>query len=264
MTYSALAASVKYPWNSLHAGKKGKFGFFSSEEDDYRKIASTLEIPEIENGVYARHPLVYLMEAADDICYQIMDIEDSHRLGILTFEEVKNLLQRFFEPGTAEKNERALKYLEDPNEKVGFLRSGVIGVLVSACASTFVLNEKKLLEGEPITALVDNLGGRLSEAYAACSETAYAKIYCAPHVVDVDIAGNRILNYLLDVLMDAVLNPEKNFSGLILLKIPKQYNISDPDLFQRIQGVLDHVSGMTDVYALDLFRNLNGHTLPAV
>ena len=93
---------------------------------------------------------------------------------------------------------------------------------------------------------------------------AYKRIYCAPDVVDVDLAGNRIVTYLLDVLMDSVMHPEKNYSKLLLTKIPKQYDINSPSLFERIQAVLDHISGMTDVYALDLFRKLNGHTLPAV
>lgn len=94
--------------------------------------------------------------------------------------------------------------------------------------------------------------------------TAWEKIYSAPDVVDVDIAGNRILTYLMDVLMDAVLHPEKNFSKLLLLKMPRQYDIHADGMYERVQSVLDHVSGMTDVYALDLFRKLNGHSLPAV
>ncbi len=84
MTYSALASVVKYPYPSTHAGEKGKFGFFETEEDIYIKVAEDLGIPEIEHGKYARHPFVFLMEAADDICYQIMDIEDAHKLKILS------------------------------------------------------------------------------------------------------------------------------------------------------------------------------------
>lgn len=93
---------------------------------------------------------------------------------------------------------------------------------------------------------------------------AYKKIYCAPDVVDVDLAGNRIVSYLMDVLIDAVLHPEKNYSRLLLTKMPKQYDTNAPALYEKIQSVLDHISGMTDVYALDLFRKLNGHSLPAV
>lgn len=264
MTYSTLGALVKYPWTSEHAGEKGKFGFFSSEEDVYRKIASWLDIPEKSNGIFARHPLVYLMEAADDICYQIMDIEDAHRLGILSLEEASTFLLEFFEPARQEKLKRGMGYLADPNEQIGYLRSNVIGSLVEQCADSFVNHLEEIMAGKKIQPLVESVEGRSSEAYRACSKMAYNKIYCAPDVVDVDLAGNKIISYLLDVLMDAVLNPSKNYSQLLLTKMPKQYDYNSPDLYGRIQSVLDHVSGMTDVYALDLFRKLNGHSLPAV
>ena len=264
MTYSTLGTLVKYPWTSLKAGDKGKFGFFESEETHYRKVADWLGIPEIEHGVFARHPLVYLMEAADDICYQIMDIEDAHRLGILTNEEAANYLLAFFEPLFRDKLIRGMGYLDDPNEKIGYLRSNVIGVLVENCADTFVDNLEKIMSGEQSPALVNMLTERLKTAFEDCSKLAYNKIYCAHDVVDVDLAGNRIIRYLLDVLMDAVLHPEKNYSQLLLTKMPKQYDINSETLYGRIQSVLDHVSGMTDVYALDLFRKLNGHSLPAV
>ena len=264
MTYSSLGTLVKYPWSSEHAGAKGKFGFFESEEESYRKVASWLEIPELSSGVFARHPLVYLMEAADDICYQIMDIEDAHRLGILTLEEATGYLLNFYKVERKEKLRRGMGYLEDPNEKIGYLRSNVIGKLVESCADAFVANLKPIMEGENPGSLVNILPEGLSEAYQRCSEMAYSKIYCAPYVVDVDLAGNRILSYLLDVLMEDVLNPERNYSELLLSKMPKQYDIHANTLYGRIQAVLDHVSGMTDVYALDLFRKLNGHSLPAV
>ena len=264
MTYSTLGTLVKYPWTSVNAGDKGKFGFFESEEDNYRKVAQWLGIPEISPGIFARHPLVYLMEAADDICYQIMDIEDSHRLGILTEQEASEYLLDFFESTRKDKLVRGMGYLDDPNEKIGYLRSNVIGTLVEQCAEAFIDNLNPIMAGESVKPLVNLIPQQQSNAYEACSKLAYNKIYCAPDVVDVDLAGSRIINYLLDVLMDAVLHPEKNYNQLLLTKMPKQYDIAAPTLYGKIQSVLDHVSGMTDVYALDLFRKLNGHSLPAV
>ena len=264
MTYSSLGTLVKYPWTSVHAGIKGKFGFFESEEHSYRKVAEWLGIPELQPGKFARHPLVYLMEAADDICYQIMDIEDAHRLHILTLNEATDLLLDFYDDKTKQKLERGMSYLEDPNEKIGYLRSNVIGALVEGCADAFVDSLPQILNGEQVNPLVDLMNARLAEAFGACANLAYDKIYCDPHVVDVDLAGVKIISYLLDILMDAVLHPEKNYSQLLLTKIPRQYDINSPELYGRIQAMLDHVSGMTDVYALDLFRKLNGHSLPAV
>lgn len=264
MTYSTLASIVKYPWTSTHCNGKGKFGFFESEETDFRKVADWLGIPEIQPGVFARHPLVYLTEAADDICYQVMDIEDSHRLGIIAADEAKELFLAFFNDTDKNRMKRAMGHLDDPNEQIGYLRSNVIGALVTETAFAFAQNEKRLLAGEDVGPLVKAITPRMADAYAACSNTAWNKIYCAPDVVDVDIAGNRIITYLMDRLMEAVLNPGKNSSRLLLLKMPRQYETSAPTLYERIQSVVDHVSGMTDVYALDLFRKLNGHSLPAV
>lgn len=264
MTYSSLASIVKYPYSSLHAGEKGKFGFFSSEEEIFRRVATQLGMPETDSGKFARHPLVYVTEAADDICYQIMDLEDAHKLKIIGLQEVVELLFGFFGSTDKERMQRMMNHLDDPNEKIAYLRSNAIGAMVVDCADVFSKNEETILAGEFRGTLVDNMNPRLKDAYAKCSATAWNKIYCVPEVVDIELAGNRIITYLLDTLMDAVMNPDKNYSGLLLNIIPGQYDTSASTLYERIQSVLDHISGMTDVYALDLFRKLNGHSLPAV
>ena len=264
MTYSTLASIVKYPYSSLHAGGKGKFGFFKSEEDTYRKVATRLGIPELEPGRFARHPLVYIMEAADDICYQIMDLEDSHKLKIMSEAEITALFLSFFEPERQERCRRTLSHLEDPNERVAYLRSNVIGEMVVSCAEAFVENEERILKGEFIGPLTSLMSARLRDAYSACSRTAWNRIYCAPEVVDIELGGNRIITYLMNTLMEAVIHPDRNYSQLLLSIMPNQYDTRAETLYERIQSVLDHVSGMTDVYALNLYRKLNGHSLPAV
>ena len=105
---------------------------------------------------------------------------------------------------------------------------------------------------------------RTNKAYRSCSDLAYAKIYKASDVVDVDIAGHQIITELLKRLTGAVLHPERIYSQLLLNKFPQQYDVYAPTLFEKIQAVIDHISGMTDVYALDLYRKLNGMSLPAV
>lgn len=264
MTYSTLASIVKYPHTSLHAGEKGKFGFFASEEAIYRRVAAQLGIPELEPGRFARHPLVYIMEAADDICYQIMDIEDAHKLGILSTEEVKSLFLGFFEPSRHGRLNGIMSALSDPNEQIAYLRSGVVGTLVENCARVFMENEPEILRGEFPGNLVSGLPELPGKAYDTCSETAWNRIYCAQTVVDIELAGNRIVSFLMDTLVDAVMNPGKNYSRLLFNLIPQQYDVTSEDPYVRLQSVLDHVSGMTDVYALDLYRKLNGHSLPAV
>lgn len=264
MTYSTLASVVKYPYASINSGKKGKFGFFESEREIYERVVSRLGIPEKEPGKYARHPLVWLMEAADDICYQIMDIEDAHRLHILSTEETAEILLNFFEPAQRPKRLDSMHRLDDPNEQIGYLRSKVIGELVESAARSFADHEDEILDGSLSTSLVGLAGETLRGAYRHCAEVAVSKIYCSSEVVDIEIAGNRILTYLLEVLMDAVMHPDRNFSKLLLQKVPEQYDIHAIGVYERIQAVLDHVSAMTDIYALDLFRKLNGHSLPQV
>lgn len=264
MTYSSLASIVKYPYSSAFARKKGKFGFFTSEEEVFRKVATQLGMPETEPGRFARHPLVYITEAADDICYQIMDLEDAHKLKIIGSEEVTGLFLDFFTPADQERMHRTLARLDDPNEKIAYLRSNVIGAMVEECADVFVSNEDEILAGSFSGTLIDRMNPLLRNAYSQCSDTAWRKIYCAREVVDIELAGNRIITCLLDTLIEAALHPEKNYSKLLLNIIPHQYDTSAPGLFERVQSVLDHISGMTDVYALDLFRKLKGHSLPAV
>lgn len=264
MTYSTLASVVKYPYTSLHAGAKGKFGFFESEDEIYRRVAHWLGIPEKEPGLFARHPLVYMMEAADDICYQIMDIEDAHKLRILSTPEVTELLLGFFGDTQRARLENGMKRLDDPNEKIAYLRSVVIGALVSDSARVFLQNEDTILQGEFRGQLLNHITPELQAAYTRCSDTAWKRIYCAREVVDIEIAGNRIITYLMNALVEAVMHPERNASRLLLNIIPGQYDTRNESPYKRLQSVLDHVSGMTDVYALDLYRKLNGHSLPAV
>lgn len=264
MTYSMLASIVKYPFSSKYANEKGKFGFFTSEKDTYEKIAEELGILKRGEEQYVRHPLVYLVEAADDICYQVMDLEDAHKLKIVNTRETIELMLGFFEGERKARIQKVMDNVVDKNEKVGYLRSCIIGTLVHECAEAFVNNEDAILRGEFNGCLIDHISPMCKEAYNACSSLAYAKIYCASSVVEIDLAGNQIIAFLMKKLIDAVRFPEKNYSRLLLSKVPQQYEVYSPTLFGKIQAVLDHMSAMTDVYALDLYRKLNGMSLPAV
>ena len=262
MTYSTLAAIVKYPYSSTYAGEKGKFGFFTTERADFEKIAAQLGLIRLDEGRYCRHPLVYLVEAADDICYQVMDIEDGHKLKIISTEETVDVLTAFFDEERKQHIHQMMAGVADPNEKIVYLRSCVVGQLVQECAATFVEHEEEILNGTFEGSLIDHVSPLATAGYARCSHLAFNKLYRAGYVVDVDLAGNRIINLLLEKLMDAVLHPERNYSQLLLNKFPQQYDV--PTLFEKIQAVLDHISAMTDVYALNLYRQLDGIALPTV
>lgn len=267
MTYSTLASIVKYPFSSGLA-TKNKFGFFTTEKDSYRTIAEELGIIERQNdeeGVaYCRHPLVYIVEAADDICYEIMDLEDAHKLKIISTEQIKNMLLQYFPEERQQKMQRAMSHIDDPNEQIGYLRSCVIGTLVLRAAEVFAANEDLILDGGFSGSLLDHIPELERNAYKNCAEISKSKIYCAGDVVDIELAGNRIMTFLLEKLVHAVCNPELTYSKLLLARVPEQYEVDADTLYGRIQAVVDHISAMTDVYALDLYRKLNGMSLPAV
>ena len=268
MTYSTLASIVKYPFSSQLAGKKSKFGFFLSEEADYQKIARELGIIQLskpdEPLRYARHPLVYLVEAADDICYQMMDIEDAHKLKLLTHDETKGLYMLFFDEKRRKRIEEVCRIVTDVNEQIAYLRSSVIGALIKECTRVFAENEEKILAGEFEGTLIKHICSPLKEAYENCSAIALQRIYRSSDVLDIELAGFRVISTLIDLMINAVRSPEKAYSQLLINRVSGQYNVNAPTLYGKIQAVLDYISGMTDVYALDLYRKIKGNSLPAV
>lgn len=261
MTYSTLASIVKYPFESRLANKN-KFGFFTSEREDFEKVANELGILQLEapEGFmrYARHPLVFIVEAADDICYEVMDIEDAHKLRHLTTKEVVDAFLAFFPEERRARMEKIMESVADPNEKVAYLRSCVVGILVQRCAEAFLEHETEILAGTLQGSLLNYIPELERKGYALCNEISWKKIYNSGDVVDIELAGNHIITFLLEKFIDAVMHPDLNYSRLLLGKFPDQYDVHATTLFNRIQAVLDHVSAMTDVYALDLYRKLNG------
>ncbi len=266
LTYSTLAGIVKYPFSSSLAGGKSKFGFFTTEEQAFRLIAEELGIKQISDNPlrYARHPLVYLVEAADDICYEIMDIEDAFKLKILSYEETRQLLMGYFSAEKQERMNETMKIVSDRNEQVAYMRSNVIGLLTNECTQAFLDNEEKILDGTFDGPLIKHVSQLPAEAYQRCARLAYDRIYRCRDVVDIELAGFKIVGTLMELMIDAVLFPEKAYSQLLINRVSSQYNMRSPELFDRIQAVLDYISGMTDVFALDLYRKINGNSLPAV
>lgn len=269
MTYSTLASIVKYPFSSDLAGDKRKFGFFRSDMENYERIAQELgiiKLPTSEGSIrYARHPLVYLVEAADDICYQVMDIEDAHKLKLLTTEETRQLFLAYFsETEQRHIEERMAQLVDDVNEQVVYLRSRVIRCLEQQCVRVFIENEEAILNGTFEGSLIENIAPLPRKAYEQCEQTANKKIYHCKDVVDIEIAGYKVITTLTDLMVQAATHSDRAFSQLLINRVSTQYDILAPTLYERIMAVLDYISGMTDVYALDLYRKINGMSLPAV
>lgn len=266
MTYSTLASIVKYPYSSLSCGDKGKFGFFESEENDYRKITADLGLIQLnENPLqFVRYPLVYLVEAADDICYQVMDLEDAHKLKLLSTKETIDLFLQFFNDKKKNHLQEIMRMVDDVNEKIAYLRSSVIGLLIEECSSVFLQNEQAILAGTLEGSLIKKIGEAPENAYKKCSDIAFRKIYRSQDVLDIELAGYRIIGFLLEALIEATQSPGKVYSDLLLRRIPEQYELDAVSTYEQVQSVVDYISGMTDVYALDLYRKITGMNLPAL
>ena len=277
MCYSTLASIVKYPISSGFAGEHGKFGFFTSESQTYQKIAQELGIPQLTinkenedisyNGLcYARHPLVYLVEAADDICYEIMDIEDAHKLKILSFHETEELLLGFFDPKTRELIQQRIIHegLTDDNEKVVYMRARVIGLLENECVNAFVNHEEEILNASFKGSLIKHVSPQVAEAYQHCTHVSSKKIYRSKSVLDVELSGYKIMETLMEDLIEAAISPSKFHSKQLIGRFSSQYDIDSDDLETRIMAVLDYISGMTDVYALDIYQKINGISRPII
>lgn len=271
MTYTTLASIVKYPFASALAEKgHGKFGFFCTEADIFSRIADDLGIIRKSadgcSAEYARHPLVYLVEAADDICYEIMDIEDAHKLKIVTYEETKQLFLDFFdEMGQNHIMQRIHdEEITDDNEKVIYMRACVINALERACVDAFMRHEDEIMRGEFSGCLIDSIDDRLVKAYHNCTELSKKRIYKSKPVLDVELSGFKIMDSLMEVMTEAAVNPQRFYSRQLISRVSSQYDISAPDLETRIMAVIDYISGMTDVYALDIYQKINGISLPIV
>ncbi len=218
---------------------------------------------------YKRHPFVYLVEAADDICYSIIDMEDAHRLGILSHELVTNsLLHVLHAVGSAgyDRNRVLDTYnkIEDRNERIGYLRSKAIDFLTSRAAMVFWENKDSILQGTFNDLLLDNIE-RASGPLAGVMEISNEKIYNHDAVLEVEIAGYNVLSELLQLFVPALLkqNPDEKDKKVLKL-FPLQYTGFKETMapYPRVMNAIDLISGMTDIYATDLYKKLKGIEIP--
>lgn len=265
LTYSTLSALVKYPYGSTVAQAKGKwkYGFFESEQNRFTELANQLELIRLTDQPveFARHPLVYLVEAADDISYLIMDIEDAHRLGILSHEQTLSLFERFFTddmPKYLASRSEVFKIVTDWNERMAYLRARAVNKMVEQSVQAFLNHYQLIMNGQLNNPLVACLPAETSEAIKFCRTFSFEHIYNHRSVVEVELTGYNILYSLLEAFVPAVLHPEKAYSKKLLSLIPNQFQCAGPDVYTNMRGLLDFVSGMTDLYALDLYRVLKG------
>ncbi len=264
LTYTSLASLIKYPFGTDAMAKRKKFGFFESERETFLKVATELGLAQKnDNPVeYARHPLVYLVEAADDISYLVMDVEDAHKLKILTTDQTHDILTRFFrkeeDKHVFDGMVKVFEEVTDVNERVAYLRALVINKLAGEAVKIFLDNEQVIMAGKFQKSLVDHLPAYLIDAMENCRTISIKSIYKHPSVVKIELAGHNILGGLLDEFVGAVLDPNSYYSKNLLSLLPDQFDVKQNNLYQNLRSVLDFISGMTDIYALDLYRKIKG------
>ena len=272
LTSAVLATFTKYPRPS-HLdveldGKSGKkFGYFQQDAEAFRRVArATGLIERVPGQAWHRHPLAFLVEVADDTCYLIVDLEDAARLGFVSYADAEQLLVDLA-GGTVSAGR--LERLGDPKERLEYLRAKAIGRLIDSAATVFLENEAAILEGRFDGELLAEVPGL--EALQAVERVARDNIYVARPALEIETAGFEVLGGLLSLFTNAVeagagCAAWSTRERMLLKLLPTQFlghdGQPDPDPYVRLLQVADFVAGMTDSYAVDLYRRLKGIELP--
>jgi dGTPase len=272
LTHSTLAAVSKYPRESfiedssesLKTKAYKKYGFFQTEKEIFKKVAEETELDSFKNHNnfwWCRHPLAFLVEAADDICYRIMDLEDGFRLGLISFKETEALLKPLITV-----SEVKFYKEKDEKDKIGYLRAVAINEIVAELAAAFLDEEQNILNGNFEDDLISVI--KSGSVLKTIKDVSVEKIYNYRSVVEREVAGYEVLAGLLDTFThaydQAYVGNLSNRNRTIFNLLPKRIKDEIPtDLYERLRRIIDFVSGMTDSFAVSLFRKIKGISLPS-
>jgi len=267
LTFATLGTFTKYPCPALFPQRdkskrsQKKYGYFQTEKETFDNVALQLGLKE-KNDISLRHPLAFLVEAADDICYSIIDLEDGCSLGLVSYDEARLLFE-----GVITKNKSKLGKLDQlasQQEKIGYLRALAIGDLMDECSSLFLSKEEDILSGTFDQALADHCPSKA--ALQKIIDVSRSKIYQARQVVEIEAAGHEVLPGLLEEFTKAGLylmqnQKSRKYQNLQLL-LPKEVHLEiaahPENAYLMLRNVVDFVSGLTDRHALSLYRKIKG------
>lgn len=264
LSYATLGAFIKYPKASLpkkptpHIADK-KYGCFQSEKEAFLDIVEDLGLLNRSKAAisYHRHPLTFLVEAADDICYTIIDFEDGINLGLIEEEFALEYLIKLVKNTIDTKKYHSLQFKKD---RVSYLRALAINTLINEAVAIFLANETAILKGTFSTSLLDKC------AYEAqindILKISISKIYKSQEVVEKEVAGYKIIADLLDIFVTALnnhhLGTPSNYDSLLLNLLPKEFRITSASTYERIMAICTYVSRMSDSYAIRIHKKIQG------
>lgn len=278
LTYATLAAFLKYPKQSFISSKFNpnfgerasykKFGFFQTEKAAFLDVVKNASLTNLINSeeeemYYSRHPLAFLMEAADNICYRIIDLEDGFKLNYLNFDEIEGLLIDFIKIDDSTKSAIS-KYtmIKDQGEKVGYLRAKAINQLVNESMLVFMDNYDDIMNASfdnELTNLIQS-----NEILEGKIKSSNLYLYKRKPVIEIELAGYKIINGLLETFVEAALNPV-GINKKIMQIIPLQFHSDEShSQYDKLMRIVDFVARMSDSYALNLYRKLTGQSLPSI
>lgn len=276
LTYTTIGAMLKYPCESVATEKKikhrSKYGFFQAEKEIAQQVAQELNMIQESTQplIYKRHPFVYLVEAADDICYKIIDMEDAHRLKILSTERIRDAFMDVIrsinrKEEDADRTYNNYKSIEDVNEGIAFLRAKVINVLTMQAAEVFLDNRAPILNGRFNDALMDSIEAK-SDALKNIKKISIEEIYNHYIVMQIEIAGYNVMSELLQLFIPALVKEKPSHKDEKILNLfPYQYTSfkeGNSTKYEKVMCALDFLSGMTDVYATEIYRRVKGIVIP--
>jgi len=265
MSYATLGTFMKYPKESLPKKPTKniidkKYGFFQSEKELFLDVAEDLGLKKIREGddvTFSRHPLAFLVEAADDICYTIIDFEDGINLGLIEEEfALEYLIKLVKETINTEKYHQ----LTTKQDRLSYLRALAIGNLINEAANVFLENEVLILDGEYHISLLDKC--KYEAQINDIIRISINKIYKSKEVVEKEISGYRILADLLDVFITAINNSfdgnASNYDKLLISLLPEKHRNLNANLYDRILSVCSFIAGMSDGAAILLHKKIKG------
>ncbi|WP_420590368.1 deoxyguanosinetriphosphate triphosphohydrolase [Bacterioplanoides sp.] len=265
LTYGTLGAFLKYPWSVdyVSRGERKKFGCYQTEMPILREVASTLGLIQTSEDAWCRHPLVYLLEAADDICYGLIDLEDGIEMGLLRYQEVEDLLRPLLAQQWQDSS-LDLEQADNDRRRLQMLRGQVMEAMVSGVSKAFVQQQTALLSGTLKGDLVDYCEGPVAQVIYAAKDLARQRIFKDGRKLAVEIGSYSTLGILLEAFLTAVrqriCEGQATFRNERVLELMgKSAPQSDWSLYQAYMRALDYISGMTDNYAADLAQQFSGY-----